>query len=294
MHSPSRQSLRMDIGDVQPRLIWANEREVEPVFQKPYDTHGDTCAIAWLILEGSVRLAYGQSRVVAKAGEWVFLRNENGRQRFEAGSRLVSLRFTLRLRGGRPLFAPARDVVLQAVDHPALEAAARALVDRIKRVDPLQTLRVARDRLDLADNFRIETAFMAWLAAYVDAMDAAGVSPEIADERDARVGKALVLIEDHRMREKFSETALARRCGLGVNQLARLFRSEVGISPRQYYEKQRLELACHALVESRLPVKELAFELGFGSSSHFSNWFTCKTGRGPRAYRADAISRGAR
>lgn len=290
MFKPTKSRLRMDFYGVHPRLVWANERVVEPEFQKSGETRGDTDTVAWLILEGGVKITYKNAHAHAEAGQWIFPRAENGRQRFKAGSRLVSLRFHLRLRGGESLFAPRTDIVLSARDHPELERTARALAAAFARSNALGTLWVARERVNLADNFRIESAFMDWLGAYVDAMEAAGEPPVAIGERDERVVKTLALIEEHRMRDKFSESALARHCGLSLNQLGRVFRKEMGMSPFQYYERQRLEFARHALAESKLPAKEIGFELGFGSSSHFSNWFALKTGTGPRIYRKQATA----
>lgn len=285
MPKPTKSRLKMDFYGMHPRLVWANEREVEPEFQTAGETRGATDTVVWFIKKGAVTVTYKNATARAREGQWIFLRAENGRQRFVPGSRVISLRFHLRLRGGESLFAPRQDLISPESDQPRLMSTARALVAEFARVDALGTLWVARERLGLVDNFRIEAAFMNWLGAYVEAMEAFGEKPAALGERDERVIKALTLIEEHRMRDKFSETDLARQCGLSVNQLGRVFRREIGLSPYQYYEKQRLELAGHALAESKLPVKEIGFELGFSSPAHFSNWFAERTGRGPRAYR---------
>lgn len=277
--------LKLDFYGVHPRLVWANERAVEPEFQKGGETRGATDTVVWFIKKGAVAVMYENAESRACEGQWIFLRAENGRQRFKPGSCVISLRFHLRLRGGESLFAPRQDLISPESAQPRLMSTALALVAEFARVDALGTLWVARERLGLVDNFRIEAAFMNWLGAYVEAMEAFGEKPTAVGERDERVIKALTLIEEHRMRDKFSEADLARQCGLGVNQLGRVFRREMGLSPFQYYEKQRLELAGHALAESKLPVKEIGFELGFSSPAHFSNWFAAHTGLGPRAYR---------
>ena len=281
-------NVRMDFHGMHARLVWANEREVEPEFLDPGATHttlGQKDTVVWFLKKGEVTVIYPKAKVRIRAGQWVFLRAEDGLQRFAPGSRLISIRFHLRLRGGEPLFARKRDVVLAEEECPRLRAAARGLVAEFARVGALETFWVARERQTLVDNLRIEAAFMGWLGAYVEAMEAAGETATVVGERDKRVAKALILIEDHRMRDKFSEVELARQCGLSVNQLTRVFRREVGVSPFQYYEKQRQELARHALAESTLPVKEISFELGFNSSSHFSTWFAERAGMGPRNYR---------
>lgn len=276
----------MDIYGLQARLMWANERALEEPHLDMDATASTQETVAWFIEEGAVTVSYGRGeKARAEAGQWLLLRAEEGRQRFTRGTRLMSLRFHLRLRGGKPLFLRRRDIVIEGAAAGPLTVAAQALVAEFERVGSPGSLYVARSRLSLVDNFRIEAAFMRWLASYVAAMETAGEKAEAVDERDTRVTKALVLIEEHRMREKFSEAELAKRCGLGVNQLGRLFRKEQGCSPFQYYEARRLELARHALRDSSLPVKEVAFELGFSSPPHFSNWFTERAGVSPREWR---------
>lgn len=279
-------TLTLDFYSLQARLMWANERALEESHLEMAATASTLETVAWFIEEGAVTVSYGRGeKARAEAGQWLFLRAEEGRQRFTRGTRLISLRFHLRLRGGKPLFPRARDLVVGGASVGPLLSAAQALVAEFERVGAPGALFVARARLGLVDNYRIEAAFMGWLAAYVAAMEEAGEQATALGERDARVSKALALIEDHQMRDKFSEAALAQRCGLSVNQLGRVFRADLGVSPFQYYERCRLELSRHALSDSALPIKEVAFELGFSSPPHFSNWFSERTGMSPRAWR---------
>lgn len=285
MKKIGKSRLKLDFYGLHSRLVWANEREVEPEFLVDGETRGETDTVVWFIEKGAVTVKYKNAVTQAKDGQWIFLRAENGRQHFEPGSRLISMRFHLRLRGGQSLYAPRRDLVIASTECPKLMKVARALVAEFARVNTSGMLWVARERLSLVDNFRIEAAFMCWLGAYVEVMEAADETPTPAGERDERVMKAVTLMDEHRMRDKFSEAELAKQCGLSAHQLGRVFRLELGMSPFQYYDRQRLELARHALSESKLPVKEIGFELGFGSASHFSNWFTQRTKTGPRDYR---------
>lgn len=286
MEKSSPPVFTLDFYGLQPRLIWANERTLTEEFLDLATTSSAEETVAWFIKKGEVTVSYRRGvKARATKGQWLFLRAENGSQHFSAGTRLISLRFHLRLRGGKPLFARARDVIIQDAEAEKLQSAAHNLVEEFERVDAPGTVFVVRSRLSMSDNFRIEAAFMNWLGCYVEAMLAAGEKPEAAGKRDARVTKALIRIEDHPMREKFSETQLARECGLGINQLGRLFRVEQGMSPFQYYEERRMELAQRALKDSALPIKEISFELGFSSPPHFTNWFTKRAGASPRASR---------
>ncbi|GHC13429.1 hypothetical protein GCM10007047_33500 [Cerasicoccus arenae] len=275
----------MDFNGIHSRLIWANEREVEAKYLDVGETRGGTDSVVWFIKRGSVEISYRNGVTRATAGQWIFLRAENGHQHFEDGSAVISIRFHLRLRGGKLLYAPARDIVLDVSEHPGLTSSAKALVEANIRVNSTGTLWTSRMKIPLVENFRIESAFMNWLAEYVAALEWAGERPVDSGERDERVVSALAYIEEHRMRDKFTEADLARHCGLSINQLARVFQRETGLSPFQYYESLRLEFAKHAISETELPMKEIAFELGFSSAAHFSNWFTRKVRHSPRAYR---------
>lgn len=284
MSNPEEFPRNLDFYACEYRLIWANERTVEPQFLQD-DTKSEGNTVTWFIEKGTVAVDYPQGRLEARPGDWLFLRAGDGKQHFSKKSRVISLRFELRLRGGRAVFARERDLIFKGERFPKLQESAMRLVALIARHGEAGTLLLGRGRIPLAENFRIEAAFLDWLGVYVEVMQAAGEVPRVAGQQDDRVAQALLLIESHSMREKFSERTLATRCGLSVNQLVRLFTRETTISPFQYYEARRLRLARHALAESVLPVKEIAFELGFGSAPHFSNWFSKNEGASPRAFR---------
>jgi transcriptional regulator GlxA family with amidase domain len=61
--------------------------------------------------------------------------------------------------------------------------------------------------------------------------------------------------------------------GLSRRQIERLFRREMGRSPKRYYLQLRLERAHLLLVNSSLPVFEIAVACGFSSASHFSRTY---------------------
>jgi AraC family transcriptional regulator len=50
--------------------------------------------------------------------------------------------------------------------------------------------------------------------------------------------------------------------------------------------------AARLLLETRLPVTEVAFEAGFGDLSNFIRTFRKATGRSPRAFRAGLLGGG--
>lgn len=80
------------------------------------------------------------------------------------------------------------------------------------------------------------------------------------------------------------ETASA--LGVSYPTLHRLFRAFTGISPKAYAAQQRLARAEALLVDGRYSVKEIAAQLGFHSSQHFSASFKEAYGISPGVFRS--------
>ena len=66
---------------------------------------------------------------------------------------------------------------------------------------------------------------------------------------------------------------LASYVRLSRRQIERLFRTELKCSPSRYYMELRLELARQLLVQTAMPVVEVAIASGFVSQSHFSRCY---------------------
>jgi AraC family transcriptional regulator len=80
---------------------------------------------------------------------------------------------------------------------------------------------------------------------------------------------------------------LAMLCGVSERHLLRLFRQRRGVSLIEFIRQARLEKAVELLSTSDLPLKEIAFRLGFGGHASFSTAFGRETGVSPAAFRRD-------
>ena len=78
---------------------------------------------------------------------------------------------------------------------------------------------------------------------------------------------------------------LADKLNISRSTLGRLFRSGRGMSPREYWIRQKTEAAEYLLLHTDLSVKEIAFRLGYSSQFHFSSEFRRLKGLSPIAYR---------
>jgi len=78
---------------------------------------------------------------------------------------------------------------------------------------------------------------------------------------------------------------LAAYCELSPSHFRHRFRREAGISAGAYLQRMRLSEAARLLVETSLPVKEIASRVGYTEVSNFHRAFKTHHGAPPAAYR---------
>lgn len=78
---------------------------------------------------------------------------------------------------------------------------------------------------------------------------------------------------------------LAAEVYLSPAHLIRLFREQTQHSPHEYIILMRMDRAKYLLKTTELPIKTIAFEVGYRSESSFTNAFTERIGISPRRFR---------
>ncbi|MBB3611959.1 AraC family transcriptional regulator [Rhizobium sp. BK602] len=86
--------------------------------------------------------------------------------------------------------------------------------------------------------------------------------------------------------EAVSVSSAARMAGLGQSQFHALFREMHGQSPKQYQLRQLFDRAVDLLVNTSLPVSEIAYELGYRNASSFNRQFKQRFGVTPSVFRS--------
>ncbi len=91
----------------------------------------------------------------------------------------------------------------------------------------------------------------------------------IIEFMEANIAEPLALVE------------IAKYVGLSRRQIERLFHQHMGRSPARYYLEIRLDRARHLLMQSPMPVVDVAIACGFVSASHFSKCYREMYGKSP-------------
>jgi AraC-like DNA-binding protein len=94
-----------------------------------------------------------------------------------------------------------------------------------------------------------------------------------------------------RLGERLTMSDLAKASGLGVSQLSRRFRCEVGQSPARYHRQLRLDAARDRLLAPDATILGTAISCGFSSSQHMSRLFRDAVGMTPRTWQRHGTAR---
>ncbi|WP_207099737.1 GlxA family transcriptional regulator [Paracoccus shandongensis] len=98
--------------------------------------------------------------------------------------------------------------------------------------------------------------------------------------RHPRLAAVIARMEAN-LEEPISPAQLAADAGMSTRQLERLFRRYLNRSPKRYYMETRLARARNLLMQTEMPVIEIALASGFSSPSHFSKCYRAFYGSTP-------------
>ena len=101
---------------------------------------------------------------------------------------------------------------------------------------------------------------------------------------DVHVTRALQFIRDH-ARETMMVTDVSHAAALSRRALEIKFRREIGCSILEHIRRVRTDQIVQLLIETELPVGQIAESLGFSDVQHFARYFRAGKQMSPLAYR---------
>lgn len=145
------------------------------------------------------------------------------------------------------------------------------------------TLRLVRGAIkkDFRDRFEVEAALFDFLFAYERCAHQARDSSEEGQR----------LLEDVRSRiitslpNAVGVEKLAAEYGMTRSHFSHYFRSRTGLTPAHFATEVRIHEAARMLIDSRMPLKQVALASGFANASHFSKIFRLFQHLSPASYR---------
>lgn len=146
------------------------------------------------------------------------------------------------------------------------------------------------DRLEALDG-QFDTL---WRESMVDAL-VAYLSRRYTNSKDSQVRRAHALTSrqlrgiadfvEANLSGEIRTADLAAVCRISEGHLHRAFRATTGVTPLQFVNAKRVDLARHLLATSELSVSSIAYRVGFNSSSHFALIFRRDAGCTPAEFR---------
>ena len=88
----------------------------------------------------------------------------------------------------------------------------------------------------------------------------------------ALVKRALWYLEHHATGQ-ISRWKIADSVNVSEDYLTRVFRKELGMSPWEYLNRHRIQLACELLIHTSLPLSEISLRTGFQDQTYFCRVF---------------------
>jgi transcriptional regulator GlxA family with amidase domain len=95
----------------------------------------------------------------------------------------------------------------------------------------------------------------------------------------------LIDLINSRHADPISVPDLAKLAGMHPSTANSAFREVLGISVNEYLTRHRIARAMQLLTDTDVPVLQIGFDCGFGSSSRFYEIFKERTGTTPRHFR---------
>lgn len=117
-------------------------------------------------------------------------------------------------------------------------------------------------------------------------LDCAAHLPVVAGTAtDPRIERTIEYVQRN-LRMPLTRAELARQAGLSLHRFAHLFQEQVGKSPRQFIEEERIKLAKHLIETTTASFSEIAADTGYPNLFYFSQRFKTACGMSPSTFRA--------
>ena len=107
---------------------------------------------------------------------------------------------------------------------------------------------------------------------------------EIYENKEEFVNFEKYVVENYRNQD-FSLQMMSEHFGIQPSYISKLFKKHMGVNFLAYLEQLRIEKACELLSDEKLPIKQIAIEVGYASDLTFRRAFKKCKGVNPNSYK---------
>lgn len=277
-------SIKLSASDwesVVKHLVFIYDGAVEAKYRSCVSTNANYAL--WLVRRGRVSIKHeNRDEIVAETGDWIlFPPNDKYYQQFSSDSEIMSVHFVFEWEFGELFFQ--------------FDQIMKRSYEKWQRLEPLlvDLLSVYKGRLrkeqhnllSLDEYSTYNIVYLRFLNSLLLLMENEDVSFNSPAVIDHRMKDALKIMDEFYYTGKIPYDRLSEACSLSRVQIDRLFVEQVKKTPKQYMEMRCLKRATLLLLDPGYSAKEVCYELGFSTLSHFCNWFRRKTAMWPIEYR---------
>lgn len=155
-----------------------------------------------------------------------------------------------------------------------------------------QYLKISRDCLDCEFSGKLRTDYFRAKAQELTCLLLASISDDgapkeklynklDASERVKRIERLM----DENIAQPFTLEDAAERLGVNPRTVMRDFKAVHGVAFGAYYRELRLREASHLILETNIPMTDIAFAVGFQQASSFTSAFRSRFGEAPSDFR---------
>jgi len=287
--TPSPNRSLHEWASLQTELIWIYDQVIAPEYRHFSAVAERSGYWARYVRAGRILLTGAGGEIAAGAGQWLMGEREKGTIDVSDDAHILSIHFLCQWPTGDNFFGKTGVRIIKDAECPGLRKRAEILERSVRRRHGSQ-VGYAHEQATYPDFLRQKALFVNWLAAWCDALSAQGCVPAYGGSDDERLTRVVRRLNEAPLAASFPKTLLQEEAKLSSGQLDLKFAQAFGLSPWRYWERRRLEHAKRRLAQAEIPVKQVAFELGFKSDAHFVAWFRRLVGDAPGRFRAKPVA----
>ncbi|GHA55452.1 helix-turn-helix domain-containing protein [Photobacterium aphoticum] len=266
----------------------------------PWHWH-DEIEIVWVV-EGSTQVECLGSCDILQPGQIIFINAGVLHKLSNVGDtdcRILNVVFDPRLIGGTPLSRIYTQYVAPVINNSELLCyvfspqtawqqqailALQAMFTVCQQVHaPASAAGVAPSGYELAVNQHL-LAFWQTFCVHAPTIMA---RRRVSSTQERRLQTALHFIHQH-YADKLSIAAISQAASISETECYRLFRQTLKCSPNQYVLQYRLQQSTVLLTETRQPITDIAYEVGFNCPAYFAKKFRLAFGKTPKQCRQES------